>query len=109
MKSWAFAVLVGAGVAVVSLSGACASERQVTVSNTSAQVVVDVFAAPTDSGDYRDNLLGSANRIQAGGSAQVTVDTATTCVFDFQAFTGDDDMLMALKVDVCAGAEAVLR
>lgn len=108
MKSWVFAVLVGAGVAVVSLSGACAGERKVKVTNSSQQIVTEIYAAPADTGDYKENVLGSAVRIQSGGTATVTFDDAGACAFDFQAITGDDDMLVALNVDVCAVPEFTL-
>jgi hypothetical protein len=105
MKSWVFAALVGAGVVVVSLSGAGAAERKIKVSNGSLQIIKEIYAAPADTGDYRENLLSAAVRLQPNGTATVAFDDGGVCTFDLQAVTGDDDMFTARTVDVCTSGE----
>ena len=105
MKSWLVAVLAGAGVAFVSVSGVLSAERTVKIANGSSSVIVEVYVSPPDLGDYGENILGSALRIQPGGSTKVTFEDGGACVFDFQAVTGDEDMFTGRNIDVCAAGE----
>jgi hypothetical protein len=105
MKSWVFAVLVSAGIVIVSLSGACAGERKVKVTNTSHSIIIELYVSPPEIGDYHANILGSATKIQPGASATVAFEDNGACAFDFQAVTGDEDMFTARNVDVCATPE----
>jgi hypothetical protein len=107
MNSWVFAGLVSAGVVVVSLSGACAGERKITVANASSQTIVELYASPPELGDYGVNLLGVA-KIRSGQTTTVRFDDTGACAFDFQAVTGDDDMFTARNVDVCKSPEVTL-
>jgi hypothetical protein len=105
MKSWVVTALLGAALAAVSFSGVSAAERTVKVGNGSSSVIVELYVSPPDLGDYGENILGSALRIQPGGSTRVTFEDGGACAFDFQAVTGDEDMFTARNVDVCANAE----
>ena len=105
MKSWLVAVLAGAGVTFVSVSGVLSAERTVKIANGSPSVIVEVYVSPPDLGDYGENILGSALRIQPGGSTKVTFEDGGACVFDFQAVTGDEDMFTGRNIDICANAE----
>lgn len=105
MKSWVFAGLIGTGIIIVSLSGACAAERKVKVTNASSSIITELYVSPPDIGDYQANLLGGVSKIQSGASFTVTFDDGGACAFDFQAVTGDDDMFTARNVDVCAAPE----
>lgn len=107
MNPWVFAGLVGTGICIVSISGACAGERQIQVSNTSTQTITELYASPPDLGDYGVNLLGTA-KIRSGQSTPVSFEDGGACAFDFQAVTGDDDMFTARNVDVCAASEVTL-
>jgi hypothetical protein len=105
MKSWVFTVLVGAGVFVVSLSGACAGERKIKVTNASSSIINELYVSPPDIGDYQANILGGAMKIQPGASVTVNFEDGGACAFDFQGVTGDEDMFTARNVDVCAAPE----
>ena len=105
MKSWLVAVLAGAGVTFVSVTGVFSAERTVKIANGSSSVIVEVYVSPPDLGDYGENVLGSALRIQPGGSTKVTFEDGGACVFDFQAVTGDEDMFTGRSIDVCASPE----
>lgn len=105
MKSWVFAVLIGAGISIVSLSGACAGERNIKVTNGSSSIIVELYASPPDLGDYQANILGGVTKIQPGASVTVSFEDNGACAFDFQAVTGDEDMFTARSVDVCAAPE----
>ncbi len=105
MKSWLVAVLASAGMTVAPASGALSAERTVKVSNGSPSVITELYVSPSDLGDYGENVLGSALRIQPGGSTRVTFEDGGACVFDFQAVTGDEDMFTGRNIDVCASPE----
>jgi hypothetical protein len=105
MRSWVFTAFLGAALAGVSFSGAFAAERTVKVGNGSSSVIVELYVSPPDLGDYGENVLGSALRIQPGGSAKVTFEDGGACAFDFQAVTGDEDMFTGRNIDVCATGE----
>ena len=105
MKSWVFAALIGAGIVVVSFSGACAGERKIKVTNGSSSIIVELYVSPPEVGDYQANILGSATKIQPGASVTVALEDGRACAFDFQALTGDEDMFTARNVDVCAAPE----
>ena len=68
MKSWVFAALVSAGIVIVSLSGACATERKVKVTNGSSSIITELYVSPPEIGDYQANLLGGVSKIQPGAS-----------------------------------------
>jgi hypothetical protein len=102
MKSWVFAALIGAGIVVVSFSGARAGDRKITVSNGSSSIITELYVSPPDIGDYQANILGGATKIQPGASVTVAFEDGGACAFDFQAVTGDEDMFTARNVDVCA-------
>lgn len=104
MKSLVSAAAAGA-MALVCLSGAFAAERTVKIGNGSSSVIIEVYVSPPDLGDYGENLLGSATRIQPGGSARVSFEDGGACRFDFQAVTGDEDMFTGRNIDVCAAGE----
>jgi len=105
MKSLISAAVAAAAMAFVCLSGALAAERTVKVGNGSSSVITELYVSPPDLGDYGENVLGSAIRIQPGGSARVTFEDGGACVFDFQAVTGDEDMFTGRNIDVCAAGE----
>lgn len=105
MKSWVFAVLVGAGIFAVSLSGACAGERKIKVTNGSASIINELYASPPDLGDYQANILGGVTKIQPGASVSVSFEDGGACAFDFQAVTGDEDMFTARNINVCTAPE----
>jgi hypothetical protein len=108
MKSWVFAALIGAGIVVVSLSGACAAERKIKVTNASSSIITELYFSPPEVGDYQANILGGVTTIQGGSSVTVSFEDGGACAFDFQAVTGDDDMFTARNVDVCATPEVKL-
>jgi hypothetical protein len=105
MKSWVFAALICAGVVIVSLSGACAGERKIKVTNGSSSIINELYASPPDLGDYQANILGGVTKIQPGASVTVSFEDGGGCAFDFQGVTGDEDMFTARNVDVCAAPE----
>lgn len=105
MRSWVFTALFGVALAVVSFSGAFAAERTVKISNGSSSVITELYVSPPDLGDYGENILGSALRVQPGGNAKVTFEDGGACIFDFQAVTGDEDMFTGRNIDVCASGE----
>ncbi len=107
MRSWVFAGLVGVGVAVVAISGACAADRQITIVNGSASIIVELYVSKPEIDDFGADLLNHA-KIQSGSSSRVTFEDGGACVFDFQAVTGDEDMFTARNVDVCAIPELKL-
>ena len=107
MRSWMFAGLVGAGIVIVGLSGACAAERQVRVTNDSSSVISELYVSKPEVDDYGVNLL-TASKIQSGTASTITIEDGGACVFDFQAVTGDEDMFTARNVDVCATPELKL-
>ncbi|BCJ90491.1 hypothetical protein IZ6_12260 [Terrihabitans soli] len=108
MKSWVFTALVCAGIVIVSLSGACAGERKIKVTNGSSSIIVELYASPPELGDYQANILGGATKIAPGASASVTFEDGGACAFDFQAVTGDEDMFTARNVDICASPDVKL-
>jgi hypothetical protein len=108
MKSWVFAALIGAGIVIVSLSGACAGERKIKVTNASSSIIVELYVSPPDVGDYQANILGGVTKIQPGASASLAFEDGGACAFDFQAVTGDEDMFTARNVDVCASPDVKL-
>ena len=102
--------VVLAGAAISPVAGAqpapgapppAAGVHTLALTNSGGTVVSAVYAAPTGSLDFSDDLLG--NQVASvGKTVRVKVkDPAGTCVFDFQFLMADGGTATRKAVNVC--------
>lgn len=92
----ALALVVGA----VSVQ---AQDIEFTLINNSSQSLHYFYAAPSDTNDWGDDLLGETGTLEAGYEGTVFIgDGSDQCLYDFRFETAEGGLLEAWEVDICS-------
>jgi len=79
--------------------------RKVTVENLSSQTLRELYAAPTSSKTWEEDLLGTKT-LSAGQSISANIDNGTNeCMYDLKAVMTDGKAWEHRNVNVCAASK----
>jgi len=96
----------GALVALTLLAGvlpASAQNVEFTLINSTSQSLHYFYAAPSNTTDWGDDLLGETGTLEAGQTGTVFIgDGSDQCLYDFSFETGEGGTLEAFGIDICA-------
>lgn len=94
------AIVVAALVA--SVLPAAAQDVEFTLINNSSQSLHYMYAAPSNTTDWGDDLLGESGTLEAGYQGTVFIgDGSDQCLYDFRFETAEGGELDAYEVDIC--------
>jgi len=95
----ATAALVAAGSASAAPDG---KNRKVTVENISSQTLRELYAAPTTSKTWEEDLLAQRT-LSAGESISANIDNGTNeCMYDLKVVMADGKAYEHRNVNICA-------
>jgi hypothetical protein len=98
--------LVKGAVLMVVLAGsalpAVAQNVEFTLVNNSSQSLHYMYAAPSKTTDWGDDLLGETGTLESGEQGIVFIgDGSDQCLYDLRFETGEGSELDAYEVDIC--------
>ncbi|KKB78796.1 hypothetical protein VW35_09850 [Devosia soli] len=92
-------------VAALTLAGAlpaAAQNVEFTLINNSSQALHYFYAAPSNTEDWGDDLLGDTGTLESGMQATTYIyDGSDQCLYDFRFETAEGGELEAYEVDIC--------
>jgi hypothetical protein len=87
---------------LVSAFPAAAQDIAFTLHNDSSQTLHYFYAAPSNTSDWGDDLLGDSGILEPGYQATTYIyDGSDQCLYDFRFETAEGGMLEAWEVDIC--------
>lgn len=94
------------GLAAVALLSfvlpAAAQNVEFTLQNDSSQTLHFFYAAPSDTTEWGEDLLGDSGILEPGYQATTYIhDGSDQCLYDFRFETAEGSMLEAWEVDIC--------
>ena len=97
--------LLGALAALALVAGvapAMAQNIEFTLINNSSQALHYFYAAPSNTDEWGDDLLGDTGTLEAGYQATTYIyDGSDQCLYDFRFETAEGAELEAFEVDIC--------
>lgn len=95
----------GAFVALALLASAmpaAAQNIEFTLINDSSQAVHYFYAAPSNTTEWGEDLLGETGTLEAGHQATTFIyDGSDQCLYDFRFETAEGGTLEAFEIDIC--------
>lgn len=87
----------------VGVLPANAQDIEFTLINNSTQSLHYFYAAPSNTADWGDDLLGDTGTLEPGYQGDVYIgDGSDQCLYDFRFETAEGGTLEAFEVDICA-------
>ena len=81
---------------------AAAQNVEFTLHNDSSQTLHYFYAAPSDTAEWGEDLLGKTGILEPGNQATTYIyDGSDQCLYDFRFETAEGSMLEAWGVDIC--------
>ena len=81
---------------------AAAQNVEFTLINNTTQSLHFFYAAPSNTTDWGDDLLGDTGTLEAGETGTVFIgDGSDQCLYDFSFETGEGGTLEAMGIDIC--------
>jgi hypothetical protein len=97
--------LLGAFAALALVAGvspAAAQNIEFTLINNSSHSLHYFYAAPSNTDEWGDDLLGDTGTLEAGYQATTYIyDGSDQCLYDFRFETAEGATLEAFEVDIC--------
>ena len=91
-----------AAALVSSVLPAAAQNVEFTLINNSSQSLHYMYAAPSETTDWGDDLLGDTGTLESGDQGVVFIgDGSDQCLYDFRFETAEGGELDAYEVDIC--------
>jgi hypothetical protein len=101
MKTYILSGLAALALAV-GVSPATAQDIEFTLINDSSQTLHYFYAAPSNTSDWGDDLLGETGTLEPGYQATTFIyDGSDQCLYDFRFETAEGGLLEAWEVDIC--------
>lgn len=98
---WTGAVFAAAAL-LLSVSGAQALDRRVTINNNTSYDIVQFYASNKGTNNWEEDILGEY-RLPSGNSVQINIDDGSGyCKFDFLAVFDDGDQVISRDNNVCS-------
>jgi hypothetical protein len=92
-----------AATLTASFLPAAAQDVEFTLINNSSQSLHYYYAAPSNTDDWGDDLLGETGTLEPGEVADVFIgDGSDQCLYDFLFETAEGGELDVREVDICA-------
>lgn len=96
---------LGAVAALALVAGclpAVAQDIEFTLINDSSQALHYFYAAPSNTEEWGEDLLGDTGTLEAGYQATTFIyDGSDQCLYDFRFETAEGSTLEAFEVDIC--------
>jgi hypothetical protein len=97
---------LSAAIATIALAAsatpAAAQNVEFTLNNNSSQSLHYMYAAPSNTADWGDDLLGEKGTLESGEQGTVFIgDGSDQCLYDFRFETAEGGELDVYEVDIC--------
>lgn len=97
--------LLGTIAALALVAGAlpaAAQDIEFTLINDSSHTLHYFYAAPSNTSDWGDDLLGDTGILESGYQATTYIyDGSDQCLYDFRFETAEGGMLEEYEIDIC--------
>lgn len=94
---------------VAGVSPAAAQNIEFTLINDSSQSLHYFYAAPSNTSEWGEDLLGETGTLEPGYEGVVFIgDGSDQCLYDFRFETGEGALLEVFEVDICSLASYTL-
>jgi hypothetical protein len=86
----------------MAASPAMAQDVEFTLINNSSHTLQFFYAAPSDTDEWGEDLLGDSGILESGYQATTFIyDGSDQCLYDFRFETAEGGELEAFEVDIC--------
>jgi hypothetical protein len=86
----------------MAASPAMAQDVEFTLINNSSHTLQFFYAAPSDTDEWGEDLLGDSGILESGYQATTYIyDGSDQCLYDFRFETAEGGELEAFEVDIC--------